>query len=78
MTLSSLDPLFKPRSIAVIGASTDPKKIPGRPVHYLKQYFKGPIYPVNPRSPEVQGLKSYAEVAELPDGVDQAIICLPS
>ncbi|MEQ8194700.1 MAG: CoA-binding protein, partial [Rhodospirillales bacterium] len=78
MSLSSLDPLFKPRAIAVIGASTDPKKIAGRPVHYLKQYFKGPIYPVNPNAEEVQGLKAYAAVADLPEGVDQALVCLPA
>ena len=78
MTASSLDPLFKPRSIAVIGASTDASKIGGRPVHYLKQYFKGPIYPVNPRAEEVQGLKSYASAADLPAGVDQAVVCLPA
>jgi acyl-CoA synthetase (NDP forming) len=78
VTASSLDPLFKPRSIAVIGASTDATKIGGRPVHYLKQYFKGPIYPVNPRADEVQGLKSYASASDLPNGVDQAVICLPA
>lgn len=78
MTQSSLDPLFKPRSIAVIGASTDAAKIGGRPVHYLKQYFKGPIYPVNPRAEEVQGLKSYAAASDLPKDIDQAVVCLPA
>jgi acyl-CoA synthetase (NDP forming) len=78
VTASSLDPLFKPRSIAVIGASTDATKIGGRPVHYLKQYFKGPIYPVNPRADDVQGLKSYAAASDLPEGVDQAVVCLPA
>ena len=76
LNLASLEPLFKPRSIAVIGASTDPKKISGRPVRYLKTYFRGPIYPVNPRAHDVQGLKAFAAVGDLPEHVDQAIICL--
>ena len=76
MNLASLDPLFKPRSIAVIGASTDPRKISGRPVRYLKTYFRGAIYPVNPRAREVQGLKAFASVDDLPEHVDQAIVCL--
>ena len=78
MNFSSLDPLFRPRSIAVIGASTDPGKISGRPIRYLKEYFKGAIYPVNARADEVQGLKAYAAVGDLPDGIDQAVICLPA
>ena len=78
MNLASLDPLFRPRSIAVIGASTDPAKISGRPVQYLKKYFRGAIHPVNARAREVQGLRAAATVEELPDNVDQAIVCLPA
>ena len=78
MNLDSLDPLFRPRSIAVIGASTDPAKISGRPVRYLKEHFRGAIHPVNPRVREVQGLKAVAAVEDLPEHVDQAIVCLPS
>ena len=78
MNLASLDPLFRPRSIAVIGASTDPAKISGRPVQYLKRYFRGAIHLVNARAREVQGLRAVATVEDLPDNVDQAIVCLPA
>ena len=78
MNLDSLDPLLRPRSIAVIGASTDPAKISGRPVRYLKAHFRGAIHPVNARAREVQGLKAVASVEDLPAQVDQAIVCLPT
>ena len=78
LNLASLDPLFKPRSIAVIGASTDPRKISGRPVRYLKTYFRGAIHPVNPRAHDVQGLKAFGAVGDLPEHVDQALVCLPA
>ena len=81
VNLDSLDPLFGPRTIAVIGASTDPAKISGRPVRYLKEHFRGAICPVNTRVQEVQevqGLKAVAAVEDLPEHVDQAIVCLPS
>ena len=78
LNLVSLDPLFKPRSIAVIGASTDPGKISGRPVRYLKTYFRGAIHPVNPRAQDVQGLKAFGAIEDLPEHVDQAIVCLPA
>ena len=57
--LDSLKPLFQPDSVAVIGASSDPAKIGGRPVDYLKTHpYRGALYPINPTVPEVQGLKS--------------------
>ena len=78
MNLDSLVPLLRPRSIAVIGASTDPAKISGRPVRYLKEHFGGAIHPVNARAREVQGLKAVASVDALPEHIDQAIVCLPT
>ena len=60
MTVSSLTPFLNPKSVAIIGASNEVNKVGGRPLHYLKQYgFKGPIYPINPGRPEVQGLKAF-------------------
>ena len=76
--LDSLKPLFQPDSIAVIGASSDPAKIGGRPVAYLKTHpYQGALYPVNPRTPEVQGLKSYARITEVEGPVDLAIFSVP-
>ena len=76
--LDSLAPLFHPRSVAVIGASSDPAKIGGLPVHYLKLHgFDGPIYPVNPKSPEIQDLPAYAAVGDIDGPVDLAILSVP-
>jgi acyl-CoA synthetase (NDP forming) len=75
---STLAPLLKPRSIAVIGASDDPTRIGGRPVRYCKEHFKGPVYPVNPNRQEVQGLKAYATARDLPEAVDCAILAVPA
>ena len=53
-----LDALLQPRSIAIIGASEDPTKIGGRPLHLLRRYgYAGPIYPINPRAAECRGCR---------------------
>ena len=76
---SGLTPLLSPRSIAVLGASSDPTRIGGRPIAYLTaQGFKGTIYPVNPNRAEVQGLKAYPSVAALPEAPDVAIVAVPA
>ncbi len=72
---NAIQKLMEPRSIAVIGASTDPKKTAGRPIAYLqKHHFKGKIYPVNPRVEEIAGLKCYPDIQSLPETPDVAII----
>jgi acyl-CoA synthetase (NDP forming) len=74
-----LDGLFNPRSIAVIGASSDPRKISGRPIQLLKRSkFAGPVYPINPQHSHVQGLPAYPDLASAPGLVDQALIGLPA
>ena len=74
---SGLDALFRPRSIAVIGASSDPRKIGGRPVAYLlRAGFRGRILPVNPGQTEVQGLPAYASLDDVPGTVDQVVIAV--
>lgn len=71
--------LFRPTSVAILGASSDENKIGGRPVRYLKHYgFAGPIYPINPRHPQVQGLASYASVLDVAGDIDLALIALPA
>lgn len=73
-----LDALVRPRSVAVIGASDEPARIGGRPIAYMtSQKFQGELWPVNPRRPTVQGLKSYDSVAALPGAPDVAIIAVP-
>ncbi|HET6184323.1 MAG TPA: acetate--CoA ligase family protein [Acetobacteraceae bacterium] len=76
---AALTPLLAPRSIAVLGASGDPTRIGGRPIKYLKlSGFKGEVWPVNPNRAEVQGLKAYPSVADLPGTPDVAIIAVPA
>jgi len=75
----SLETIFRPKSIAILGASRDENKIGGRPLLYLKKYaFGGPIYPVNPNYPEVQGLKAYKSILDVTGEVDLALIVLPA
>ncbi len=66
-----LDALFKPRSVAIVGASNNPLSI-GHIVlkNLLDHNFKGPIYPVNPKSKYIKSFKAYTSVSEIPDEVD--------
>ncbi|WP_219604252.1 bifunctional acetate--CoA ligase family protein/GNAT family N-acetyltransferase [Aeromonas caviae] len=76
MKQSGLDRLFKPHSIAVIGASCDPQKA-GHVVirHLLAGQFQGPILPVAPRSQAVAGVLAYPDIESLPLSPDLAIVC---
>ena len=74
-----LDQLFRPRSVAVIGASSDPNKIGGRPIAFLKRAgYSGAIFPVNPSADDIQGLTAYASLDAVNQTIDQAIIALPA
>jgi acyl-CoA synthetase (NDP forming) len=76
---AGLTPLLAPRSVAVLGASSDPTRIGGRPIAYmLAQGFPGGLYPVNPNRAEIQGLKAYASVADLPETPDVAVVAVPA
>ncbi|HOI57530.1 MULTISPECIES: acetate--CoA ligase family protein [unclassified Methanoculleus] len=68
---------FTPRSIAVIGASSEPKKMGYAVMHNLL-HFPGQLYPVNNKRPEVQGLKAYTSILEIPNPVDMAVITVPA
>lgn len=62
-----LEPLFRPRSIAIIGASDDVMKIAGLPLKFpLDHGYKGKLFPVNPKRETVQGLKAYPGVIDIP------------
>jgi acyl-CoA synthetase (NDP forming) len=74
-----LSRLLAPSAIAVIGASTNANSISGQPLtHMLASHFEGKLYPVNPNRSEVQGLKAYADVREVPRPVDAAVIAVPA
>jgi acyl-CoA synthetase (NDP forming) len=77
--MASLDALFRPRSVAVIGASADANKVGGRPIAFLKRGgFAGRIVPINPNAAEVQGLRAFASLATAGGGIDQAIVAVPA
>jgi acetyl coenzyme A synthetase (ADP forming)-like protein len=74
----SLDCIFRPRSIAVVGASRHKSSIGWEILHNLIQdEFNGPVYPVNSKSPMVHSLKAYPSVLDIPDPVDLAVIVVP-
>jgi len=78
-TATPLEAIFAPRSVAILGASTDGTKLGGRPLRYLLSHgYQGEIYPVNPRAETVQGRPAYASLAAIPGPLDHAIIALPA
>ena len=73
--MSILDKIMKPKSIAVIGASTKEHTIGSDIMKRLQEYkFNGKIYPVNPKGGVIEGLQAYTSVLEVPGEVDLAII----
>lgn len=73
-----LDPIFSPRSIAVVGASRRRDSIGFALLHNLVvNEFNGTIYPVNPKARVIHSLKCYPSVAAIPDEVDLAVILIP-
>ncbi|MDO8746405.1 MAG: acetate--CoA ligase family protein, partial [Thermodesulfovibrionales bacterium] len=74
-----LDSLFNPASIAVIGASRDPKKVGYAVLNNLIRFdYKGQIYPVNPSGEEILGLKSFSKVSDISKKIDLAVIAVPA
>ncbi len=77
-TKRALSRMFRPRSVAVVGASEDPEKLSGQPVRNLqKTGYRGEIYAVNPRVESVSGVRSYESLSRIEEPIDVAIICLP-
>lgn len=77
--LEVLDATLRPTSIAVVGASATPGKL-GYTVlkNILTNGYAGKVYPVNPNDAEIQGLKCYKSVLDVPDKVDAAVIVVPA
>lgn len=75
----SLDVFFKAESIAVIGASREPRKI-GHEIlkSLIDSGFEGRIYPVNPKYSEILGLKCFKSVLDIPGKVELAVIAIPA
>src|SRR5260370_17759362 len=74
-----VDRVFAPDSIALIGASRDQEKIPGRLLSMLrKNEFPGKIYPVNPNYGDIDGLKCFSSIADVGQPIDLAIVIIPA
>ncbi len=74
-----LDSLFRPKSVAIIGASTKDLSIGNRVIKNLVDFdFKGPIYPINPKADEVRGIKAYKSIMDCPDGIDVVHMVIPA
>jgi len=74
-----LKTLFHPRSVALIGVSTEPTKLSGRPFRFFREFgYAGSVYPVNPKYQEINGVRCYASLAEIPGEVDLAVVTLPA
>ncbi|NMC80521.1 MAG: CoA-binding protein [Chloroflexi bacterium] len=74
-----LNGLFRPGSVAIIGASTQPGKIGHSVVENLiNGKYEGKIYPINPNASEILGLKVYPSILEVPGPVDAAVITIPA
>ena len=74
-----MDLFFKPKSIAVIGASGKPGKLGYVIVNNIKgSDFAGDVYPVNPKSDEILGYKVYTSLTEIPGDVELVITALPT
>jgi succinyl-CoA synthetase alpha subunit len=73
-----LDPLFNPKSVAHIGATNNRNKWGFSTITSLVNSFKGPIYPVNNHEEQIQGLKVYKNVRDIPGPVDLAVFTIPS
>ncbi|MDB5954598.1 acetate--CoA ligase family protein [Ramlibacter sp.] len=79
--MNSIDPrlaaMFRPRSVAVVGATEDRNRVGGRPLHYLRGCaFQGAVYPINPKRDSIQGYRAYASLEQLPEAPDVAVVAV--
>lgn len=78
MTLPPLDPLLRPRSIAVVGASRTPRTIGWQILdNLLRHGFAGAVHPVNPGAGSIHSIRAYPSVEAIPEPVDLAVIVVP-
>jgi acyl-CoA synthetase (NDP forming) len=74
-----LSRLLHPRSIALVGVSGREDSLNARPLRYLREHgYDGAIYPVNPNYDELQGLRCYASLADVPTPVDLVLVLVPA
>ncbi|MCJ7549988.1 MAG: acetate--CoA ligase family protein [Anaerolineae bacterium] len=79
MDLEVMNGLLRPKSIAIIGASNTEGKIGYSVVRSLIEGgYEGPVYPINPKGGEIQGLKAYKSVLDVPGEIDAAAVVVPA
>ena len=76
--MRELEPLFNPRSVAVVGATNNWNKWGFYTFTSLLEGFRGPLYPVNVAESEVLGRKGFERVSDIPDPVDLVVIVIPA
>jgi acetyl coenzyme A synthetase (ADP forming)-like protein len=76
--IRSLDPMFRPRAVAVVGASREPTSIGRKVIQNLLEFqFSGKVFPVNRMADVVHSMKCWPRVSAIPDEVDLAVIVVP-
>ncbi len=76
---ASMARLFEPRSVAIIGASRERGKIGAEILHnVVSAGFRGAIYPINPSASEIEGVRCFPRLLDVPDSVDLAIVSVPA
>ena len=77
MASNSLEFFFHPRSVAILGASSNPASFGFDFMHHITSYgYRGNIYPVNPKQSEILGIKAYPSLDKIPDTVDFVVSCI--
>ncbi len=76
--MKNLEYIFKPKSVAVIGASTQKGTIGREILHnIILNEFNGKVFPVNPKASVIHSIKCYSTILDVPDAVDMAVIAVP-
>lgn len=79
MEKTSLEKLFSPKSIAIVGATSKPGHVGTSLIQNLiGSGFEGTVYPVNPKHNSILGVKAYPSVASIPEQIDVAVIAIPA
>lgn len=78
-SVQEMKALLAPKSIAIIGASSKDNAIGNIVVkNLIESKFEGAIYPINPKAPEIRGIKAYPSILDVPGDVDMAVFCVPA
>ena len=78
-SIESFERIFNPKAVAILGASEDARKMGGWCMSsFIHGSYPGKVFPVNPKSREIRGIKTYASLNEVPGQIDLAIVVVPS